>query len=272
MEMDATPPPSEIGVEIDEQAQELFKPENKGFFSLLVQSFKFFLLNLPAIATIVIPVFLIAEILVPLFELFLPNFAEDATRWGFVNDALDSLIKSLISELIYAIIAGIGWIAVIRVIAAAMHGEKLSPVQALKDGANMLPMFAVTAILFYVSLLIGFALLIVPGIVLFVWFHFWQFSYVLRGKGAVSGLMYSKSIVENNFVRVSLYIIGIWIFMYLMNGYGIDMIAASIASNVGEEGDIGYIIVNAIFVCLGRVFEGIRIVFLMALFMDLEKD
>ena len=50
-------------LEIDEQAQELFKPENKGFFGLLVESFKFFLLNLPAIATIVIPVFLVAEII-----------------------------------------------------------------------------------------------------------------------------------------------------------------------------------------------------------------
>ena len=268
MEMES----EEMEMEIDEQAQELFKPENKGFFNLLVQSFKFFLLNLPAIATIVIPIFLIAEILVPLFVLFLPNFAEDATRWDFVNDLLASLITFVISELIYAIIAGIAWIAVIRVIAGAMHGEKLSPVQAMKDGATMLPMFAVTAILYYLSLLIGLVFLIVPGVVLFVWFHFWQFSYVLRGKGAVSGLMYSKSIVDDNFVRVFLYIIGIWIFMYIMNSYGIDLIADFAASNVGDEGDIGYIIVNAIFVCLGRVFEGIRIVFLMALFMDLERD
>ncbi len=262
----------EMEMEIDEQAQELFKPENKGFFSLLVESFKFFLLNLPAIATIVIPVFLVAEILVPLFELLLPNFAEDATSWDFVNDLLDRLITFLISGLIYSIIAGIAWIAVIRVIAAAMHGEKLSPIQAMKDGANMLPMFAVTAILYFVSLMIGFALLIVPGIVLYVWFHFWQFSYVLRGKGAVSGLMYSKSIVDDNFVRVFLNIVGITIFMYLMTSYGIGLIADFVASNVGEEGDIGYVIVNAIFVGLGRVFEGIRIVFLMTLFMDLEKD
>ena len=259
-------------MEIGEQAQELFKHENKGFFSLLVESFKFFLLNLPAIATIVIPVFLVAEIIVPLFEMFLPDFADDATSWDFVNNLLNDMIKGLISGLIYAIIAGIAWIAVIRVIAAAMHGEKLSPIQAMKDGANMLPMFAVTAILYYVSLMVGFALLVVPGIVLFVWFHFWQFSYVLRGKGAVSGLMYSKSIVDDNFVRVFLYILGIWLFMYIINSYGIDLIADLVASNVGEEGDIGYVLVNAIFVGLGRVFEGIRIIFLMALFMDLEKD
>ncbi len=80
-------------MEIDEQAQELFKPENKGFFSLLVESFKFFLLNLPAIATIVIPVFLVAEIIVPLFEMFLPDFADDVTSWDFVNSLLNDIIK-----------------------------------------------------------------------------------------------------------------------------------------------------------------------------------
>ena len=67
-------------------------------------------------------------------------------------------------------------------------------------------------------------------------------------------------------------ILGIWIFMYIMNNYGIELIADFIASNVGEEGDIGYIIVNALFVGLGRVFEGIRIIFLMTLFMDLEDE
>ena len=82
--------------------------------------------------------------------------------------------------------------------------------------------------------------------------------------------MYSKNIVEDNFVRVFLYIVGIWIFMYIMNNYGIGFIADFIASNVGEEGDMGYIIVNALFVGLGRVLEGIRIIFLMTLFIDLE--
>ena len=250
--------------------QELFKPTSKGFFSLLVESFKFFLLNLPAIATIVIPVFLVAEILIPIIEIFYDNLAEGITGSNWINDILSEIITALISGLIYSIIAGIAWIALIRVIAGAMHGEKLSPIQAMKDGTQMLPMFVVTALLYYLSLSIGFALLIIPGVIMFVYFHFWQFSFILRGKGAFSGLMYSKNIVEDNFVRVFLYIVGIWIFMYIMNNYGIGFIADFIASNVGEEGDIGYIIVNALFVGLGRVLEGIRIIFLMTLFIDLE--
>jgi len=121
-------------------------------------------------------------------------------------------------------------------------------------------------------LIIGFTLLIIPGIILFVWFSFWQFSYVLRGKGAVAALLYSKSLVDGDFVRVFLNIVGITIVMFLLNNYGIDLIAGLVAGSVGEEGDIGYVLVNAVFVGLGRVFEGIRIIFLMTLFMDLEKD
>mgnify|MGYP001158183163 FL=1 len=261
-----------MDMEVEDPEPEFFKPENKGFFSLLIESFKFFTLNLPAIATIVIPVFLLAEILVPIIEIFYDDLAEGATSWDWVNIILNNLIKSLISALIYSILAGIAYIAVIRVIAGAMHGEKLSPIQAMKDAIQMLPMFVVTALLYHLAYGFGLVLLVVPGIVLFVWFHFWQFSYVLRGKGAVSGLMYSKSIVDDNFVRVFLYILGIWLFMSLMNSYGIDLIADLVASNVGEEGDIGYILVNAVLVGLGRVLEGIRIIFLMTLFMDLEKD
>ena len=262
----------EMEMEVEDSEPEFFKPEVKGFFSLLVESFKFFTLNLPAIATIVVPVFLVVEFLVPLFALFIPDFADDLTGSDLLNDFLNDTIASLISLLIEAIIGGIAWIAVIRVIAAAMHGDKLPPIQAMKDGTNMLPMFIVTAILFYVSVIIGSILFIIPGIIFFIWFSFWQFSYVLRGKGGISALLYSKSLVDGNFVRVFLNILGITVVMYLLNNFGIDLIADLVASNVGEEGDIGYILVNAIFVGLGRVFEGIRIIFLMTLFMDLEKD
>ena len=262
----------EMDMEIGNSEPEIFKPEDKGFFSLLVESFKFFTLNLPAIATIVVPVFLVVEFLVPLLALLIPDLADDLTGSDLLNDFLNDAIASLISLLIGAIIGGIAWIAVIRVIAAAMHGDKLPPIQAMKDGTNMLPMFIVTAILFYVSLIIGSILFIIPGIIFFIWFSFWQFSYVLRGKGGVSALLYSKSLVDGNFVRVFLNILGITVVMYLLNNFGIGLIADLVASNVGEEGDISYVIVNAIFVGLGRVFEGVRIIFLMTLFMDLEKD
>ena len=262
----------EMEMEIDEEAQELFKPENKGFFSLLIESFKFFTLNLPAIATIVIPVFLVVEFLVPLLEGLIPNFADDLTGYESINEIFNWIIKQIILALISAIISAIAWIAVIRVIAAAMHGENLPPIQAMKDGTSMLPMYFVTAVFYHVLVIVGFIFLLVPGIILAVYFAFWQYSYVLRGHGAFSSLKYSANLVHGDVVRVFLNIFGIWVIMYVLNHYVIGLIAGLVAGNVDPDEGLVYAIVNATFMGLGKVFEGIRIIFLMTLFMDLEND
>ena len=261
-----------MDMEVEDPEPEFFKPENKGFFSLLIESFKFFTLNLPAIATIVIPVFLVVEFLVPFLALLIPDFADDLTSWESVNDFLNGMIKLLVASLITAIIGGIAWIAVIRVIAAAMHGERLPPIQAMKDGTNMLPMYFVTAIFYYALVIVGSIFLIVPGIILAVYFAFWQYSYVLRGHGAFSALKHSANLVQGDVVRVFLNIVGITVIMYLLNEYVIGLLAGLVAGNVDPDEGTLYFLVNAIFMGLGKVFEGIRIIFLMTLFMDLEKD
>tara|TARA_B100000902_G_scaffold106923_1_gene108762 strand:+ start:27219 stop:28019 length:801 start_codon:yes stop_codon:yes gene_type:complete len=259
-------------IESEEKPVEIFKPNDKGFFSLLGESFKFFLLHLPAIATIVVPVFLVVEILVPLLSNFIPDLADDLTGVAFLDDLLNDIIRGIIIALIGAIIGGIAWIATIRVIASSIRGEKIPPIQAMRDGTAMLPMFVVTAIIYYLIVFIGAIFFIVPGIVLGIYLIFWQFSYVLRGKGAFSALSYSKDLVSGNFIRVSLNVVGIWIVMYVLNNVVIGLIASNVATLVGEDGSIPYLIVNAIFTALGKVFEGVRIIFLLSLFKDLEKS
>ena len=81
-----------MDMEVEESEPEFFKPENKGFLSLLIESFKFFTLYLPAIATIVIPVFLVVEFLVPFLALLIPDLADDLTSWESVNDFLKGMI------------------------------------------------------------------------------------------------------------------------------------------------------------------------------------
>ena len=267
----------EIDMEIDEQAQELFKPENRGFFTLLLESFKFFTLNLPAIATIVIPFFIVAEALVPNLERFIPDFVdEELTGIGFIdgifNWIMNEALKVVILELISVMITAIALISVIRVIAAAMHGEKLPPIQAMKDATTMLPMFFVTMIIYYVVVAVGLLFLVVPGIILGIYFAFWQYSYVLRGHGAFSGLKYSADLVHGDVVRVFLNIVGIWLVMHVLNKYVIGLLAGIVAGNVDPDEGMIYSVVNGIFMGLGKVFEGIKIIFLMTLFMDLEKD
>jgi len=259
----------------DDSSLELFRPQAKGFFQLLFESFKYLTIKLPSIAIIVIPVFFVVEFLVPsLVEFLVPEITRDITGWEWVDKGIlywvNKMIMIGVEALFAAIIGGIAWIALIRVIAASMHGEKLPPIQALKDGVSMLPMFIVTAIIFYILIIIGLVLFIIPGIVLAIWFAFWQFSFVLRGHGAMSALMYSKKLVDDNFVRVSLNIVGIMFIMLILNYYAIDLIANKIAFQVDADEGFVYTMVNAILVGFGRLFEGLRIIFLLTLFMDLE--
>ena len=100
---------------------------------------------------------------------------------------------------------------------------------------------------------IGIVLLLVPGIVIGIYFIFWQFSYVLRGKG-ISAFTYSKDLVSGNFVRVFLNVVGIWIVMYVLNNFVIGLIASNVANLVGEVDSI-HMLVDAIFNALGKVFE-----------------
>ena len=259
----------------DDSSLDLFRPQAKGFFQLLFESFKYLTKKLPSIAIIVIPVFFVVEFLVPsLVELIDPKLSGEITGWEWLDNSFffwtNKILRWGVEALLAAIIGGIAWIALIRVIAASMHGEKLPPIQALKDGTSMLPMFIVTALIFYTIFIIGLVFLIVPGIILAIWFAFWQFSYVLRGHGAMSALMYSKKLVDDNFVRVSLNIMGIMFIMFILNYFAIDLIANTIAIQIDEDEGPVYTIVNVILKCFGRLFEGLRIIFLMTLFMDLE--
>jgi hypothetical protein len=83
--------------------------------------------------------------------------------------------------------------------------------------------------------------------------------------------MYSKKLVDDNFVRVSLNIIGITIIMLILNYYAIDLIANKIAIQVDADEGLLYTSINAILGASGRLFEGLRIIFLLTLFMDLES-
>ncbi len=259
--------------ESDGENQKLFKLKKKSFFTLLLDSFKFFTLNLPAIATIVVPVYLIVEFLVPLLSIFVDDLAKGLTGWDLIDDFLSWVIEYITIEFLRQLVGGIAWIAVIRVIAGAMHGDKIQSIQAIKDGANMLPMYFVTAVIFYTILIVSSLLLLVPGIIFAVYCAFWQYSYVLRGKGAFSALAYSYSLVKDDFVRVFLNVFGIIILLFVFDYFVLESLSNGIASTLDSEQGFVYDIVNAIMMALGKVLEvGIEIIFLMMLFMALEEE
>ena len=100
---------------LEEKSAEIFKPSDKSFFSLLGESFKSFCF---IYLLIVVPFFLVVEFLVPFLSNFIPDLAEGLTN-TFLDDFLSDIFRLIIVTLIGAIIAGIAWIATIRVIASS---------------------------------------------------------------------------------------------------------------------------------------------------------
>ena len=116
-------------------------------------------------------------------------------------------------------------------------------------------------------------MIIFPGIIFAVYCAFWQYSYVLRGKGAFSALTYSYSLVKDDFVRVFLNVFGIMVLLFIFDYFLLESLSNGIAGAVDSEEGFLYDVINAIMMALGKVFEvGIEIIFLMMLFMALEEE
>jgi uncharacterized membrane protein len=80
----------------------------------------------------------------------------------------------------------------------------------LADLFNAYPVylnFLIATLIFTVALAIGFLLLIVPGIIVLLWFGFYQYVIVDRGLGPIEGLMRSMQLTEG--VRMRLLLFGL---------------------------------------------------------------
>lgn len=68
------------------------------------------------------------------------------------------------------------------------------------------PLLIVGAIEF-LTILGGFVLLIIPGLVFAVWFTFSQISVILDGKRGIEALSFSRSLVQGRFFEVAAYVL-----------------------------------------------------------------
>lgn len=104
------------------------------------------------------------------------------------------LVMSLISGIVNVFMA----IAVIL----AIQNNSISVVEAYKQSTPFFLRYILMSILMFVLLFIGFLLLIVPGIILTVWFSFSTFVLVLERGGVVESLKKSREYVRGRWWAV----------------------------------------------------------------------
>ena len=117
---------------------------------------------------------------------------------GFATLAIVALVVVVLLALTLLFMA-----AIVRLIDRIGSGEQPSVPEAFRLAARCVPALILAGIIYSVAVMIGFVLLLVPGIWLGVALVFFYMAIILDGKGPIEGLRYSWQIVRGNWWRTA---------------------------------------------------------------------
>jgi hypothetical protein len=81
---------------------------------------------------------------------------------------------------------------------------------------QLVPAFALVVLLQWLATLVGFALLVVPGLVVYVWLYFAEYSLVFDGRRSWFALLFSRDLMRGLFFKVALRVV---VFLAVWSGY-----------------------------------------------------
>lgn len=138
----------------------------------------------------------------------------------------------------YGIVAFITFIithaAIIMRINQAMEGQHLALGKAIGFGLQKIIPLALVIILVFSIVITGYILLIIPGIILSVYFMFSSYIVIIEGKGALASVKESYRLVSGNWCHTAgaFFLIGViyCIFSFIFNliGIGVDIFSLMI--------------------------------------------
>src|SRR5512146_408986 len=100
-------------------------------------------------------------------------------------------------------------------------GERLTRpidegVAVYREAAHLLKSFVWVSVLQVLAIAVGAVLLVVPGVLAYVWLYFAQYALVFDGRRSWSALLYSRDLVRGSFFRVALRIV---VFLAVWSGF-----------------------------------------------------
>jgi hypothetical protein len=136
------------------------------------------------------------KVIIPIIVLvFLGTSAEMLLRYFLKLPGYFSLLGILISIPFYAITI---WLTVltIEITARTLVDEKTNLKNLALIALKKLPMSILLGIIVGVIIIFGLILLIIPGIIFAIWFHFTLYTFILEGKKCLEALKESKILVQ----------------------------------------------------------------------------
>ena len=81
---------------------------------------------------------------------------------------------------------------------------------------ELAPAFALVVVLQWLATLVGFALLVIPGLLAYVWLYFAQYSLVFKDQHSWHALLYSRDAMRGRFFKVAIRLV---VFLAVWSGY-----------------------------------------------------
>jgi hypothetical protein len=85
-----------------------------------------------------------------------------------------------------------------------------------RDAAHLLTPFVWVSVLQVLAIAVGAVLLVVPGVLAYVWLYFSQYALIFDGRRSWSALLYSRDLMRGSFFRVALRIV---VFLAVWSGF-----------------------------------------------------
>jgi hypothetical protein len=85
-----------------------------------------------------------------------------------------------------------------------------------REAANLLGSFVWVSVLQVLAIAVGAVLLVVPGVLAYVWLYFSQYAVIFDGRRGWSALLFSRDLMRGSFFRVTLRIV---VFLAVWSGF-----------------------------------------------------
>jgi hypothetical protein len=89
-------------------------------------------------------------------------------------------------------------------------------IEVYREAAHLLGAFVWVSVLQVLATAVGAVLLVVPGLVAYVWLYFSQYALIFDGRRSWSALLYSRDLMRGSFFRVALRIV---VFLAFWSGF-----------------------------------------------------
>lgn len=179
-----------------------------------------------------------------------------------------------LTNTLYVLISAVLWIAIIVAsifmsiaIIRAVINPMVSVKQAYHDAKPVFWQYALLSVLVSLAMFVGFILLVIPGIIFFVWFAFSYFVLIEEHIGGIDAMKRSKALVSGKWWAVFGRLVAL-----VFAGLLVGMISGFIFGMLLGDTAIGEIAVAVFSLVLNAVLAPISVAYLYLMYRELKTS